>query len=109
MNKRLYLINELRKSPILTKLLTSRSLREGFKDTGYPKKNLGTVLFCISQDGYPKRAFQDYANDIKIIISTSLNFAQIKKNAPKTPKLQFLESVQPAPKKDWMYLKNSST
>ena len=70
-----------------------------FKDTGYPKKNLDTVHFCISQDGYPKRAFQDYANDVRIIISTSLNFAQIRKNDPKTPKLQFLESAQPAPKK----------
>ena len=47
------------------------------------KKNLDTVHFCISQDGYPKRASQDYANDIRIIISTSLNFAQIRKNAPK--------------------------
>ena len=79
-----------------------------FKDTGYPKKNLDTVHFCISQDGYPKRAFQDYANDVRISISTSLNFVQIRKNAPKPPKLQFLESAQPAQKK-WMYLKNSST
>ena len=69
------------------------------KDTGYPKKNSDTVDFLISQDAYPKRASQDYANDVRIIISTSLNFAQIKKNAPKTPKLQFLESAQPAPKK----------
>ena len=63
------------------------------------KKNSDTVHFCISQDGYPKRASQDYANDVRIIISTSLNFAQIRKKAPKTPKLQFLESAQPVPKK----------
>ena len=79
--------------------------RENFKDTGYPKKNSDTVHFCISQDGYPKRASQDYANDVRIIISTSLNFAQIRKNASKTPKLQFLESAQLAPKKDWIYIK----
>ena len=47
----------------------------------------------ISQDAYPKRASQDYANDVRIIISTSLNFAQIRKNA-KMPKLQFLEWAQ---------------
>ena len=69
------------------------------KDTGYPKKNSDTVHFCISQDGYPKRASQDYTNDVRINISTSLNFAQIRKNAPKTTKLQLLESAQPAPKK----------
>ena len=54
-----------------------------FKDTGYPKQNSDTVHFFISQDGYPKRAFQDYTNNVRIIISISLNFAQIKKNAPK--------------------------
>ena len=34
------------------------------KDTGYPKKNSDTVHFCISQDGYPKSASQDYANEV---------------------------------------------
>ena len=38
-----------------------------FKVRGYPKKNSDTVHFCISQDGYPKRASQDYANDTRII------------------------------------------
>ena len=66
---------------------------------------MDTVHFCISQDGYPKRASQDYANDVRIIISTSLNFAQIKKNGPKTPKLQFLESAQAAQKKMDIYKK----
>ena len=79
------------------------------KVTGYPKKNSDTVHFCISQDKYPKRVYQEYTNDVRIIISTSLNFAQIRKNGPKRPKLQFLESAQPAPKRDWNYIKNSST
>ena len=56
------------------------------KVRGYPKKNLDIVHFCISQDEYPKRAYQDCANDVTSIISTSLNFAQIRKNVPKTPK-----------------------
>ena len=69
------------------------------KVRGYPEKNPDTVYFRISQDKYLKRAYQEYTNDVRIIISTSLNFAQFRKNGPKRPKLQFLESAQPAPKK----------
>ena len=58
------------------------------------KKNSNTVHFCISHDRYQKRASQDYYNDVRIIISISLNFAQIRKNGPKRPKLQFLKSAQ---------------
>ena len=69
------------------------------------KENSDTVHFCMSQDKYPKGVYQDYTNDVRNIISTSLNFAQIRKNCPKRPKLQFLESAQPAPKRDWNYIK----
>ena len=62
--------------------------------------NANVAKYILSKVvGIKKRACQDYGNDVRIIISTSLNFSQIRKNGLKRPKLQFLESAQPAPKK----------
>ena len=68
---------------IVDLLQCMHSIRGWIKVTGYPKKPQLQYFFLISQHGYPKRAFQDNANDGRIIISTSLNFAQIRKSAPK--------------------------
>ena len=48
------------------------------KVTGYTKKTRIQYIFAL-----PERDYQDYANDVRIIILTSLNLAQIGKKWPK--------------------------
>ena len=66
------------------------------------KKNLDTVHFCISQDGYPKRAFQDYANDVRIS-------RKLGKMLQKRRSYNSWNRLRQRQKKDWIYIKNSST
>ena len=61
--------------------------QEKFKVTGYPKKTQTQYILAFHKINIQKRAFQDYANDVRIIILTSLNFAQIRKKGSKNAKV----------------------